>query len=71
MRLRPQRGSFGESMAEALHVDGIDGLRAHLGIGAGARLEVGYYGHDDRGGWGDTYVVKVDGVPVGFADTAR
>ena len=80
MLYRPHRSSLSASMAEAVDVDGFDGLVNHL------REELWhwptamefredqvhvrpYIGFDDRVGWRDVHVVTIDGYGVmGFTE---
>lgn len=68
MRYRPHRGGLAEAMAEAVDVDGFDGLVAHMRATWGgavnlaaedpATLIAKRQGDDDRIGWKDVHIVK-------------
>jgi hypothetical protein len=68
MKYRPHRGWLADAMKEAVEVDGLAGLLAHLDA-APERLTVKRYGCDDeRIGWTDVHLVLLDGVPVGWCE---
>jgi hypothetical protein len=75
MLYRPHRGSLHVSMAEAVDVDGIEGLTSHLreelwnwpdAVGfRDDQVHVRpYIGFDDRTGWRDVHIVTIDGYGV-------
>ena len=66
MKFRPQRGGYAESMAACVELDAAyESLAKHLNVPA-KDIEVNLYYHDTRGGWGDTFIVLMDGDAVGF-----
>lgn len=67
MNYRPHRGGFAESMALQVELDATyEALAEHLGCKPD-ELVVNYYGFDERINSG-TYLVKVNGDPVGFTN---
>ena len=53
-------------MAACVELDATyESLAKHLNVSA-EDIEVNFYCHDTRGGWGDTFVVLMGGHAVGF-----
>jgi hypothetical protein len=74
LHFRPHRGSLDAAMAEAVTVDGVGGLLAHLQANEyppeDVRIEP-YGGDDHRICWKDVHIVVVDGYGVaGFVAAA-
>lgn len=77
MMFRPHRGWLADAMAEAVEVDGHDGLIAHLRATHPefgppfdpATVSLTPYGDDDRIGWRDVSLVSITGHVVGFVGT--
>jgi len=72
IKYRPQRGSLVEAMKEYVELPDRNALEEHvLKTWSATRgpVEVKpYCGADDRIGWDATFIVLVDGSPVGFTD---
>ena len=66
---RPQRGSYAESMLEAIGVTKLRDIAEIVGVTDLAHISTRYYTFDTRNDW-DTYVVLVDGQAVGFTNGA-
>lgn len=64
---RPQRGSFAESMLEAIGVTTKRDIAEILGIENLGKISIKPYEFDRRNNW-DTHVVVVDGDAVGFTN---
>lgn len=71
MRYRPHREFLADAMREAVDVDGLLGLEAHLRATEPPFNTITvepYAGKDHRIGWGNTHIVLLDGLPVGFCE---
>ena len=65
-KFRPQRGSYANSMAEAVDLDTLSDLERHLNekwgdLGAITDVEVEHYGFDPKSGWWTWFVYGVQG----------
>lgn len=68
MKYRDHRGGLADSMKTVREIEPkIDALAVILTVPPSAITVEKYGGYDDRIGW-DTYMVCVEGRPVGFTD---
>jgi hypothetical protein len=68
MKYRDHRGGLAESMETVREIEPtIDALAVILKVPSSAITVEKYGGYDERIGW-DTYLVCVEGQPVGFTD---
>ena len=73
MRFRWHRGGLGESMETAFEFDGLEDLIAKMNDDSplmeitSDAVTVQHYGYDPRVLW-DTYIILLDGHPLGFTD---
>lgn len=56
-------------MKQAVEVDGLPALAAHLGVDTSLVTITRYSDEsDERIGWANTHIVAIDGEPVGFCE---
>lgn len=79
MRLREHRGSLSDSLAttqtlantRAALVSAVSAVLSRFGVTVtDSTVRVSWYAADNRCGWGQTFIVAVDGYGIfGFTDT--
>jgi hypothetical protein len=67
MKYREQRGSLAEAMKTVIDLPATREALAGLLGATEEQIEVRHYAADERIGW-DTYLVTVNGCPVGYTD---
>lgn len=67
VKFRLHRGSLNASMKTMVEIASVHDLRDAIGSPHGTIEFKPYGGRDDRIGWDETWIVSLDGHPIGFS----